>query len=163
MFGGPLPDRRWSFLVGTLLVACATTSRSTKDICNTSPDESTMLQVIKPVAKTLFVCVDEVLLVYKIRGEFATAVLHLICESYQNCAGKFMGKKATKEGRNESIHCLIQYVEQNLPPDLPTGDHEPRALVRPFLDCFLRRLDLPMENERKANAVFHWFMEIVRP
>ncbi|XP_050042573.2 uncharacterized protein [Dermacentor andersoni] len=163
MFRGPLPERSWSFLVATLLVACATTSSSEKSLCSTTPDESTMLQVIKPVARTVFVCVDEVLLAYKIRGEFASAVLQLFCQQYYNCVGKFMGKKATKEGRNESLHCMIQYMEQNLPPDLPTGDHEPRALVAPFMACFMRRLDLPWENEKKANAVIHWFYEIVRP
>ncbi|XP_050042579.2 uncharacterized protein [Dermacentor andersoni] len=144
MFRGPLPERSWSFLVATLLVACATTSSSEKSLCSTTPDESTMLQVIKPVARTVFVCVDEVLLAYKIRGEFASAVLQLFCQQYYNCVGKFMGKKATKEGRNESLHCMIQYMEQNLA-------------------CFMRRLDLPWENEKKANAVIHWFYEIVRP
>ncbi|XP_037514953.1 inosine-5'-monophosphate dehydrogenase 2-like [Rhipicephalus sanguineus] len=35
--------------------------------------ESTMLQVVKPVARTLFKCVDEVILPYKVRGEVASA------------------------------------------------------------------------------------------
>ncbi|XP_037512152.1 uncharacterized protein LOC119388837 [Rhipicephalus sanguineus] len=163
MFGDPL-QHRWPFLVVIMLLGCATTASSGKNLCNVAPDESTMLQVVKPVARTLFKCVDEVILAYKVRGEVASAVLQLTCEEYLNCAGKIMGKKATKEGRNETILCLIKYVEQHLPPDLPTGDHhEPRELVAPILDCLMKRLDLPLENEKKANAAFHWFFEIVRP
>ncbi|XP_077507592.1 uncharacterized protein LOC144118557 isoform X2 [Amblyomma americanum] len=122
-----------------------------------------MLQVLKPVAKSIFLCIDEVLLTYKVRGEFASAVLEKVCEAHKDCFGKYIGKKATKEGRNESIECLIQYVEPRTPPDLPTAGQEPRELVAPFLRCFLRRVELPLENEKRANAVFHWFFEIVRP
>ncbi|KAH6933611.1 hypothetical protein HPB50_016799 [Hyalomma asiaticum] len=83
-----------------------------------------MLQVVKPVAKVLVSCVDDVILKYKVRGEFASTVLQLVCEEYMNCAGKNMGKKP---------------------------------------NCMMRRLELPLENEKKANAVFHWFFEVVRP
>nr|XP_037268467.1 uncharacterized protein LOC119159726 [Rhipicephalus microplus] len=97
-------------------------------------DEATMLQVVKPVAKAIFKCVDDVILPYKVRGEVASAILQLTCEEYLNCAGKNMGKKATKEGRSEVILCLKKYVEEHLPPDLPTGDqHQPRELVAPML------------------------------
>ncbi|XP_077532267.1 uncharacterized protein LOC144144621 [Haemaphysalis longicornis] len=132
-------------------------------ICDETPDESTMLQVVKPVAKGLFLCVDEVLLTYKIRGEFASSVLRIACEAYKECFGKYVGKKPTKEGRNESIDCLVQYVEKNIADDLPTAGQEPRELVAPFVGCFFRRLDLPLENPKRANAVLHWYFEIVRP
>ncbi|KAL3187081.1 hypothetical protein MRX96_026009 [Rhipicephalus microplus] len=129
MFGDPFLHRR-QLLVAVLLLGCAATASNGKNLCDVAPDEATMLQVVKPVAKAIFKCVDDVILPYKVRGEVASAILQLTCEEYLNCAGKNMGKKA--------------------PPDLPTGDqHQPRELVAPMLECFMTRLDLPMENERK--------------
>ncbi|KAK8784760.1 hypothetical protein V5799_008873 [Amblyomma americanum] len=139
---------RHPFLVAIAGLACAVTGNA-KNLCDNTPDEPTMLQVLKPVAKSIFLCIDEVLLTYKVRGEFASA--------------RNLCSLQTKEGRNESIECLIQYVEPRTPPDLPTAGQEPRELVAPFLRCFLRRVELPLENEKRANAVFHWFFEIVRP
>ncbi|KAL1478205.1 hypothetical protein MTO96_016392 [Rhipicephalus appendiculatus] len=122
MFGDPLLYRR-SLLVVVLLLGCAATASNGRNLCDVAPDEATMLQVVKPVARAIFKCIDDVILPFKVRGELASV---------------------TKEGRNEATLCLKKYVEEHL-------------------ECFVTRLDLPMENEKKSNAVLHWFFEIVRP
>ncbi|KAH6926633.1 hypothetical protein HPB50_020832 [Hyalomma asiaticum] len=52
-----------------------------------------MLKTLKPVARTVLMCVEEVIIPKRVPGEFALA---------------------TRAGRNESMLCTVAYVEQHL-------------------------------------------------
>ncbi|XP_077532268.1 uncharacterized protein LOC144144622 [Haemaphysalis longicornis] len=130
--------------------------------CGYTPEESVMLEVEKVVSKTMLQCVDNVILKYEIRAGFATAVIITGCSAYIDCFGKYIGKKPTRESRDEAVACIIEFVKKNLPKDLPTAGQNPVDLVEPFVYCFLSPLELPLENPKKCNAVLHWYLKITQ-
>ncbi|KAG0415307.1 hypothetical protein HPB47_007537, partial [Ixodes persulcatus] len=159
-FGRVAAMNAWTLRFGQWITLAAVFSSALGNLCEDSPDEATMLQVIKPVAKALFKCTDEVLLKYKLRGEVISTALRTICENYDTCFGSSGRKKPTRESRDASIGCLIN-VLRDLPVDeYMTGEYDKIQVLQHLVHCQFDPLDLPLEHPKKANAVLHWFFEI---
>ncbi|XP_064460177.1 uncharacterized protein LOC135370377 [Ornithodoros turicata] len=132
-----------------------------KNPCGELPDEPTMLSVIKPVAHAIYNCVENVFLKYQIRSKLAILAVSGMCEFHDKCFKNAPGK-VTQEQRSANVDCIVERLLEVLPYDELESEHDPKIVVTHALHCLLDRLDMPMENKRKANAAFHWILAIVR-
>ncbi|KAM7288205.1 hypothetical protein ISCGN_028472 [Ixodes scapularis] len=129
-FGRVTAMHVWTLRFGQWIALAAVFSSAVGNLCEDSPGEATMLQVIKPVAKSAFKCTNEVLLKYKLRGEVFSTALRTICENYTTCFGSSGGKKPTRESRDASTGCLIDTLKDLPVDEYMTGEYDKNQVLQ---------------------------------